>query len=201
MSRQSGAGIVYSTVDVKKWAEEIPTVDAVRPGCCSRCGAPSRPLGASLVVVGHGMRERQVRGPAAAGCAPEIRTVRVRRYRCKLCGGVTTVLPSGLTARRHYSASAIGLALCLYGLGGMSLRETRSQVCAWGLGFTPDRWPTLSKWIEAIQQGRLFTRVRPSPTSFTMRERARRAAATLCGLTFGTGSLDEQAFEGAALAA
>jgi len=69
------------------------------------------------------------------------------------------------------------------------------------LGFTPERWTTVAIWIAAIQQGRLFTQVRPSPVTFTMRERARRAAATLCGLTFRSGSLDEQAFEGAALAA
>lgn len=201
MGRQSGAGIVYSTVDVKKWAEEVPTVDAVRPGCCSQCGAASRPLGASLVLVGHGVRERQVRGPAAVGRTPELRTLWVRRYRCKLCRGVTTVLPRGLTARRHYSASAIGLALFLYGLGGMSLGQTRHQVCAWRLSFAPERWTTLSTWVAAIQHGRLFTRVRPSPSSFTLRERAGRAAATLSGLALDTGSLGGRAFEGAALAA
>jgi len=43
--------------------------------------------------------------------------------------------------------------------------------------------------------------VRPSPPSFTLRERAERAASTLCSLALSSGSLDEQAFEGAALAA
>src|SRR6187399_325519 len=161
MRRQSGEGIVYSAVDVKKWAEEVPDVEAVRPGCCSLCGAPSRPLGAALVVVGHGLRMRQVRGPATPGGVPEIRMLRVRRYRCRLCGGLTTVLPRGLTARRHYSASAIGLALCLYGMQRLSLGETRRRVCAWRFGFDPERWTTLPTWLAAIEQGRLFVQVRP----------------------------------------
>jgi len=63
MGRQSGQGIVYSAIDVKEWAAEIPSVDAVRPGCCSRCGAASRPSGAGVVLVGHGARDRQIRGP------------------------------------------------------------------------------------------------------------------------------------------
>lgn len=201
MGRQSGEGIVYSAVDVKKWAGEVPDVEATRPGCCSQCGAPSRPLGAALVVVGHGLRTRQVRGPATPGGVPEIRTLRVRRYRCRLCGGLTTVLPRGLTARRHYSASAIGLALCLYGMQQLSLGETRRRVCAWRCGFDPERWTTLPAWLAAIEQGRLFAQVRPCPPTFSGRERAERAAATLCGLAFSAGTFDEQAFDGAALAA
>lgn len=201
MGRQSGEGIVYSAVDVKKWAEVIPGVEAVRPGCCSQCGAPSRPLGAALVVVGHGLRARQVRGPADAHGVPEIRTLHVRRYRCRLCGGLTTVLPRGLTARRHYSASAIGLSLCLYGMQRLSVGETRWRVCAWRFGFDPERWTTLSIWVAAIEQGRLFAQVRPCPATFSVRERAERAAATLCGLALEAGTLEEQAFEGAALAA
>lgn len=125
----------------------------------------------------------------------------MRRYRCRLCGGLTTVLPRGLTARRHYSASAIGLALCLFGMRRLSLRETRQRVCAWRCGFEPQRWSTLPTWVAAVAQGRLFVSVRPCPPSFTVREQAERAAATLCALALEPGSLDEQAFAGAALAA
>jgi hypothetical protein len=125
----------------------------------------------------------------------------VRRYRCLLCGALTTVLPRGLTARRHYSASAIGLALCLYGMQRLSLRETRFRICAWRHSFERERWPTLLAWLAAIDHGGLFTLVRPSPPSFAAQDRAERAAATLCGLALAAGSLAEQAFEGAALAA
>jgi hypothetical protein len=201
MGRQSGEGIVYSAVDVKNWAEKLPRVEAVRPGCCSCCKAASRPVGKALALVGHGLRERQVRGPAAPGCPPEIRIVWVRRYRCRLCGGLTTVLPRGLAARRHYSASAIGLALCMYGMQQLSQRETRLAVCAWRVVFEPERWTTLARWVDGVEQGRVFNIVRPMPADFTLRERAERVAATLCGLAVETGSVEAQVFEGAALAA
>lgn len=201
MRRQSGEGIVYSSIDVKKWEEEVPGVEAVRPGCCSRCGAASRPLGAALVLVGHGQRERQVRGPAGPRGVPQIRTIQVRRYRCRRCGGLTTVLPRGLAARRHYSASAIGLALFLYGLEGLSSGQTRLRVCAWRVGFETDRWSTLASWVGSVEQGTLFTRVRPCPPAFTIRDRAERIAAALCSLAIGAESRAAQAFEGGALAA
>lgn len=200
VKRRSGEGIVYSTIVVKKWAEETPSAESVRPACCSRCGAASCPPGQALVVVGHGFRERQVRGPAEAGGAPETRLIRVRRYRCRRCGGLTTVLPRGLTARRHYSASAIGLALCLHGLRKLSVGETRLRVCTWLAGFETERWTTLATWLAAIEAGRLF-KVRPGPTGTSLRRRAERAAATLCSSALSAGALEEQAFEGAALAA
>jgi hypothetical protein len=125
----------------------------------------------------------------------------VRRYRCRLCGGLTTVLPRGLTARRHYSASAIGLSLCLYGMRGLSVGQTRQRVCTWPIGFETERWTTLPGWVAAIEEGRLFPGVRPCPPSFTIRERAERAAATLCALALSADLIEVQAFEGAALAA
>jgi hypothetical protein len=127
--------------------------------------------------------------------------VLVRRYRCRRCGGLTTVLPRGLTARRHYSASAIGLALCLHGMSGLSIGETRERVCTWPLGFETERWTTLSKWLAAIEAGRLFRVVRPSPERTSLRSKAERAAATLCSLAPSSGAMVALAFEGAALAA
>jgi hypothetical protein len=201
VSRRSGEGIVYSAIDVKKWAEETPAVARVRPACCSRCGAASRPAGAALVLVGHGLRERQARGPAAPRGQPETQSIRARRYRCRLCGGLTTVLPRGLTARRHYSASAIGLALFLHGMQGLSIGETRQRVCTWRAGFETERWTSLGSWVAAISEGRLFPRVRPSRAQASLRQRAERAAATLCSLALAAHSIDAQVFEGAALAA
>lgn len=198
--RQSGAGIVYSAVEVKNWAENLPSVEQARPACCSRCGAASRPPGAAIVVVGHGLRERQVRGPAHATGEPEIRTIVVRRYRCRRCSGITTVLPHGLCARRHYSASAIGLSLCLFGIEGLSVGETRHRVCPWR-SFETEHWTTLPGWIAAIEQGRLLSQVRALPPGLSLRARAERAAATLCALALGSGSIAAQAFEGAARAA
>lgn len=151
--------------------------------------------------MGHGLRERQVRGPAGPQGEPETRLILVRRYRCRLCGGLTTVLPRGLTARRHYSASAIGLSLCLYGMQRLSVGDTRRRVCTWPVGFETERWTTLPSWISAIEEGRLFPGVRPCPPTFTIRERAERAAATLCALALSPDFIEAQAFEGGALAA
>jgi hypothetical protein len=201
MKRRSGEGIVYSAIDVKKWAEQEPPAERVRPPCCSRCSAASRPPGKGLVLVSHGLRERQIRGPATPGAEPETRMVRVRRYRCLRCGGLTTVLPRGLTARRHYSASAIGLALCLHGVRGLSIGETRQRVCTWPVGFETERWTTLPKWIAAIETGLLFPTVRRLPAGASLRRRSERAATTLCSLALSGGELEAQVFEGAALAA
>lgn len=188
-------------MSVKKWVEEVPRAEHVRPGRCSKCGAASRPPGEQLVLVSHGLRERQVRGPAEPAGRPETRVVRVRRFRCLRCGGLTTVLPRGLTARRHYSASSIGLALCLHGLRGLSIGETRRRVCTWPVGFETARWTTLRTWVVAIDQGRLFPRVRAAPPAASLRSRAARAAATLSAVALSGVGIEAQVFEGAALAA
>jgi hypothetical protein len=83
----------------------------------------------------------------------------------------------------------------------LSVGETRRRVCTWPVGFETERWTTLPGWIAAIEEGRLFPGVRPCPPSFTIRERAERAAATLCALAFSADLIEAQAFEGAALAA
>ena len=199
--RASGKGIVYSSIDVKKWAAEVPSAETARPACCSACGAASRPAGAPVVLVSHGLRERQVRGPASVSEGPTIRTIFARRYRCRRCGRLTTVLPKGLCARRHYSASAIGLSFCLFGIRRMSIAETRRRICPWGAGFETTRWNTLLAWLTAIEQGQLLSLVRPSPPWFSLRARAERAATTLSALATTPGSAEQEVFEGAALAA
>lgn len=153
---------------------------------------------------GHGLRWRQVRGPASATGEPETVLVPVRRYHCQRCGGMTTVLPSGLCARRHYSASAIGLALCLFGLMGRTVGETRERVCTWRLGFDLNRWTTLRRWVSAVGAGELLARIvawRRWPGGMSLRAGAERAAACLRSLGPGTGTLAEQVFAGAARAA
>jgi hypothetical protein len=44
------------------WVREIPSVERVRPAYCARCRIGSRPVGGCLQVVGHGLRDRQLRG-------------------------------------------------------------------------------------------------------------------------------------------
>ena len=63
----------------------MPTCAQARPGSCPCCGAPSSPLGERLIIVGHGLVERQIQGPAAADGVPEQGVVTLRRYRCRRC--------------------------------------------------------------------------------------------------------------------
>lgn len=203
--RRSGQGIVHSEVDVKKWAEQLPSVQAVRPRCCSGCGAASCPYGQPIVLLGHGTRERQVRGPLWPGMKPEVLVVRVRRYRCQRCGAITTVLPRGLVARRHYSGGAIALGLLLLGVRGQPMQQVRRAVCAWQVSFeSPGQWNTVSKWLQAISEKRLYPQVRPWPPAFGLRQKAERVATTLLSYappSLGCRELDEQVFMGAGLAA
>lgn len=94
----------------------MPSVEVVRPGHCPRCGAASRPLGGPVVLHGHGVRPRQLWGPAEPDARPELMVVKQRRYKCTACGKAVTVGPSEALAGRLYTASAIALALALYGL-------------------------------------------------------------------------------------
>ena len=203
--RQSGQGIVYSAVDVKNWVERLPDVSRVRPASCTGCGAASCPHGEAVVLVGHGTRERQVRGPGQPGAVPGVLVLRVRRYRCQRCGAITTVLPRGLVARRYYSGSAIGLAMLLLGVRGQSMQTVRAAVCAWRVSFeSPQQWNTIGKWLKAIREERLYPQVRPWPPTFVPRQQAQRVATTL--LTYAPAALsdcglEEQVFAGAGLAA
>ena len=203
--RRSGLGIVHARVDVKIWVTEFPSVAGVRPAQCSCCGAASCPHGQPIVLRGHGIRQRQVRGPLDAMGKPELLVIAVRRYRCIRCGGITTVFPRGLARRQYYSASAIGLALLLFGHQQEPVRQIRQRLCPWRVSFeSPSQWSSLSRWLEAIEDGQLFEQVRPVAPGSPARLRAERAASLLLSLAPAAlvgASLDEQVFAGAALAA
>jgi hypothetical protein len=82
--------------------------------------------------------------------------VAVRRYRGRCCAAVVTVVPRGVVGRRHYSATAIALALALYALG-TAAREVRRRVSSWRVvGAAATAWITLCRWIAAGAEGRLF---------------------------------------------
>jgi hypothetical protein len=51
-----------------------------------------------MMLVGHGTRERQVRGPLAPGAMALDTVIRARRYRCRGCGAIVTVVPRGVIA-------------------------------------------------------------------------------------------------------
>lgn len=106
-----------------------------------------------------------------------------------------TVVPGAVLAKMLYAATAIGLALALYGIGGVSAREVREAVSAWPVvGASSTGWKTLRRWI--ARAATLWTCVRESPASFTTRQRAERAAATLLAHAPSTNPIDA-AFAGA----
>lgn len=91
----------------------MPSVEDLRPPCCSSCATPARSDG-RLILYGHGMRPRSV--VVAPNVDQEVADVVVcwgRRYQCQRCDAVITVLPLGVMPRFLYSVAAIVMALLL----------------------------------------------------------------------------------------
>jgi len=138
-------------------------------------------MGGGIVLHGHGRRARQAWGPATPGGKPELRETFVRIFKCKRCHGTATVAPRETLRKRLYSAAAIGLALALFGLAGLSLPEVRERVSPWAGAVGPSSaatWRTVVRWSDAVREGRLFE-VRRSPETWSARRVAERAATTL----------------------
>jgi hypothetical protein len=198
------ATIRAGAVDVKAWAAAVPEVGAVRPAVCPCCGGAGQPVGARLGIVGHGLRERQQRGPTVAGGAPRLLVIRARRYACR-CGAILTVVPRETLPGRLYTISAVSWALALFGVDGVSPRDVRHRTSPWAIvGATASAgWATLRRWVAAIRARRLLPDVRPCPINFTARQVAARAATTISALAppdLGA-PIAARAFAGAARAA
>jgi hypothetical protein len=203
---RSGTSVVQSAFSIKSWQVRLPTVEEARPGRCPACGAASCPTGGSVQLQGHGTRARQVRGPSSPGEAAVTVEVMARRYRCVACHSVIVVVPEGLLGRRLYSASAIGLALALWGLVQATAAQVRRRVCpATILGDAAvTGWVTLRRWARDIARGKLFPSV-PSPGSgASLRGVAAGAASALAASADPTTralAVERRAFLGAAHAA
>lgn len=111
---------------------------------------------------GHGLRTRQVRGPLAPGEKPVLVTVDGRRYQCQICDAIIIVEPRSVLRYRHFSASAIAMALALFGVDGEPAPEVRRRVSPWRtVGHAAYRgWLTLHRWIDVARQGLLLPGVR-----------------------------------------
>ena len=166
------------------------------------CAAAARPVGGRLVIVGHGVVERQVHGPLAATGGAESLVLKERRYRCRACKAILTVGPRGLVRRRWYGAGAIALAFDGYARGetGASIRRRVSPSATVG-GSARERWVTLVRWIDTAGGGRLFG---VSALGDLPRRRVAElvvlALAGRAGRALGD-DLAEAAFAGAAIAA
>lgn len=152
-------------------------------------------------MVGHGLVERQIRGPSMAGGAPEQLVVVLRRYRCRACRAVLVVGPRGLLRQRCYSAGAIVLAFSMYGRGQTSRAVRAATSPARVIGSSAvERWRTLVRWIEAARSGVLFGVQGLSALGRRgVAEQVTLAFAGRAGHVFGA-DLGESAFAGAAIA-
>jgi len=158
-----------------------------------------------MVVQGHGLRARQLRGPLAPREVPAVTEVSVRRYWCIKCRAVLTVAPAETLSRRLYSAAAIGWSLALYGLSLLAPAAVRELVSPWRVvaASSATRWRTLSRWCGVVTGGGLFTRL-PPLAGATGREVAAAAAAAISACAVPVPEpppLDVLAFHGAVRAA
>ena len=132
-------------------------------------------------------------------------TIPCRRYQCQVCAAVILVVPRTTLARRWYSASAIAMALALFGATGLPPSEVRRQISPFKhVGYAATaKWTTLLRWSDAVRARRLFGETRASPASFSQRQVAERAAMALASRA--PPPLDDptpaRAFRGAAHAA
>lgn len=190
-----------ATVGIKAWIAKTPCVDEVRPAHCAGCGAASRPVGSGVVLHGHGLLLRQVRGVLAVGERPGVFALWARRYACQLCNAVMTVVPAGMLPRRQYSGPSIALALHLWLTAGLSDRAVRTQVCAWQVrGRSARGWAQLYRW--ANRAAKLFSLPRAMGASDSQYDAARRVLTTLRILAPAAVSgapIELQVFEGASL--
>jgi hypothetical protein len=178
---QSPSHFVHSALDVNTWQARPPGVDDVRPAHCPGCGAASREPGRALVLHGHGVRARQVRGPRAPDAPPALVVLDLRRYRCTACAAVTTVAPRDLLPRRLFAAPAIALALALWGLAQLAARAVRARVSPWRVvGATAAAgWTQLRRWARVAPQ--LFARAHLAAVPGPLRGAAAHAATVLRG--------------------
>jgi len=152
------------------------------------------------------MRVRQVRGPGGPLERAETVEITARRYRCVPCGAVIVVVPFEVVAGRLYSASAIGMALALWGLVLATAARVRQRVCpARIVGNTAmGGWATLRRWARAVARGELFPSVPGAGPSASLRRVAAGAASALAARANPTSrelAIEHRAFLGAAHAA
>ena len=198
---RSKESVCRSSLGVNAWHEVMPSVSAVRPPKCRSCGAASQPLGRNIVVHGDGTRERHVWGPSTPDGAPELTSIRARRYECQQCGACMVVVPRDVLPGRLYSGPAIALALALWAVLRMTAVAVRRRVSPFPIiGATAAAgWISLRRWALDAHGRRLFATSRAAPTDFTARKHAERAAAAVRALAPSDLAFAAGAFVGGAL--
>lgn len=161
---RSEIGIIQIDVDVNRWRDAVPSVDACRVAHCPRCGVPSREPGRGLNIHGHGMISRQQWGPPAFEQPPEIAELILRRYRCLRCSTVCTVGPAGILHRHLYSGAAIAVSLYWWLLIGVAAHQVRRRMSPFQrFGYNAaQRWRSLQRWLRKLHAGLFWSALSPS---------------------------------------
>ncbi|WP_043710481.1 hypothetical protein [Corallococcus macrosporus] len=171
-----------------------------RPKRCVACGRGAYE-GGGLGLHGHGLVERQQRGPPSPDEAPRCEVVRCRRYRCKRCGAVMRVVPPSACPRKHFSGEAIAFALALWALCGLGADEVRRRTSDWTRrGAAARGWRSLTRWARQLGARELFGALCLGAVAGGARALAARAAQALCAhapLAWRGAPLAHQAFAGA----
>lgn len=115
-------------------------------------------MAGSCGLHGHGVRVRQLLGPAVVGGVPVLREVTVRRYRCQQCGLVMVVTTEALLPRKHYGAGTIGLALWLWSVTRWPLAKVRKALSPWAkIGDAAvTGWASVERWASEACAGGLW---------------------------------------------
>lgn len=169
-------------LSVKEFLRHTWSVEALRPTSCPSCDAPAR-LGSRIQLYGHGTRTRLALGPMSLGDAPSLTSLRLRRYRCRLCTAVLTVGPATLLHRFLYTATAVVTALSLWAVEGVSVANLRplvSPYSSWSAS-RPRSWRSLVRWAQRSRAGSLWVRVSATEEP-ERRMAARRVVEQLRGL-------------------
>jgi hypothetical protein len=157
-------------------------------------------VGGRVQMHGHGERQRTQRGPEAVGRSPVERSVEVHRYKCQKCGATVTVAPRGVVRRRLYAASAIGLALALFGIQVESALAVQKAIAPMASARDPAEgatWSTLRRWAHEAKAGTLVAEAPACPETFTLRQAAERTATTLRALGPRGAAVLERVWQGA----
>lgn len=180
--------------------ERLPSVAAVRPAKCPRCGAASQEPGRCLVIHGQGKVRRQQWGPRIIGGAPEVTELILRLYECQRCFAVIRVGPRGLIEHQRYAAAAIAMALCLWLIDRLPQTIVRARVSPWFRrskdADAERRWRSLSRWSSKISAGQLWAELSAHASDVVMAT-LRALAALIPGQGLGV-PLHQLAFAGAA---
>jgi hypothetical protein len=194
--------LVHSSLSIKAWSTQTPSVEAVRPARCPACGAASHPVGAGLTLHGHGLRERQVRGVRAPFEPPSLLTILARRYACLRCSAILLVVPAAVAPRRLFDLATIAFALARWCADGVASRAVRAEVSP--LPFVGDSarraWSQLRRWAQGTAEILRPPRTFAADASGTSTLGVLHAVAALAPLSVAARPLAERAFAAMATA-